>query len=423
MDIEQIAQEVDEAMPGFEIQPVAQFATDKPLSWIIKGVLPDADLAVLYGEPGCGKSFLALDMAAAIALGNSWQGNRTRKGRVVFVAAEGSAGLRRRFQAYAMAHKVDLATLDVHVVPQSIDLLAKKDPTILGCDLVAKLGSVDLVIIDTLAASMPGGDENSSGDMGSVLRNLKEFSAYTGAMVLLIHHAGKDATRGARGWSGLKAACDTEICVERNGDARTAKVSKLKDGDDGACYGFNLKSIPLGYDDDGDPISSCYVEFTSHGEIKAPRKPPRGTWELAVLKAATDLLMQSSLVTSDEVVKQAVIATPKPLPGERDRRGEYAYRALTTLVQKQYLILRDEKYIRLPHEPARGSHEAHAENSTPAARECRTNPPFRGVMRFRAEEGSVPHERVSSKDVVSESNTGDMPDETDPGDDFDAPKL
>ena len=421
MDIEQIAQEVDEAMPGFEIQPVAQFATDKPLRWIIKGVLPDADLGVIYGEPGCGKSFLALDMAAAIALGNSWQGNRTRKGRVVFVAAEGSAGLRRRFQAYAMAHKVDLAALDVHVVPQSIDLLAKKDPTILGCDLVAKLGSVDLVIIDTLAASMPGGDENSSGDMGSVLRNLKEFSVYTGAMVLLVHHAGKDATRGARGWSGLKAACDTEICVERNGDARTAKVSKLKDGDDGACYGFNLKSIPLGYDDDGDPISSCYVEFTSHGEVKAPRKPPSGQWSKAAYNAANGLLDRSSLVTVDEITNAVMDNTVAT--GDRDRRPELIRRAINTLITQGYFQLRDEYHIRIPQKSTCGINAEIVDSPSFSTKSIHNSPPYRGEVWKCGNGSNHPQNAFSGKDVVSKSHTGDMPDETDHGADFDAPKL
>ena len=76
--------------------------------WIIKHIFPRAELGVIYGESGCGKSFLALDMAMAITRGIDWQGYKTSKGRIVYVCAEGSQGFRNRLMAYSMHHSFNL---------------------------------------------------------------------------------------------------------------------------------------------------------------------------------------------------------------------------------------------------------------------------------------------------------------------------
>jgi len=62
--------------------------------WIIKTVLPQSELVVLFGESGSGKSFVALDLSMAVARGAPWRGHRTKQGRVVYIAAEGSIILR-----------------------------------------------------------------------------------------------------------------------------------------------------------------------------------------------------------------------------------------------------------------------------------------------------------------------------------------
>src|SRR5690606_7842012 len=111
-------------------------------------------------------------------------------------------------------------------------------------------GGADVVVIDTLAAAMPGGDENSGQDLGKVVDHCKFLHRQTGALVVLVHHSGKDQSRGARGWSGLRAAADAEIEVTRNGDYRVAAVTKMKDGADGATFAFKLKPVVLELDDD-----------------------------------------------------------------------------------------------------------------------------------------------------------------------------
>lgn len=334
---------------SFRVWSAEAFSQSEPQAWIVKDVLPHAELAVIYGESGSGKSFFMLDMMVAIARGMAWQGRRVRQGRVVIVAAEGVGGFRKRLLAYALHHQFSLTELDLGIVAQSPDLL-KNDDVYLGESIEAS-GGASVIVIDTLAASMPGGNENSSEDMGRVLRNCKRLHEHTGALVVLVHHAGKDAERGARGWSGLKAATDAEIQITRSMDRRIAKVSKLKDGQDGAEFAFNLRPIVLGNDAEGDVISSCVVNFDASLVESDKRKEPRGMWEKSVLRHAKAMLDKAESVPAKPVIERAIQEVPFDIEGkQRDRRSEYAWRALTKLGNDGYLIIKDNT-IRLPHEP------------------------------------------------------------------------
>jgi RecA/RadA recombinase len=201
----------------FKVIAATEFAKGKPLEWIVKGVLPRAGLAVIYGESGSGKSFWALDLVACIQQGVSWRGHKTRKGRGIMVVAEGVGGFRQRLNAYAKQNEVSLSVMP-GVIPDAPNLLDLEDTDALINQVLA-WGQTDLVVVDTLSATTPGANENAGEDMGKVLSHCQRLHKATekvwgegnGAMVVLIHHSGKDASRGARGWSGLKAAADVEI--------------------------------------------------------------------------------------------------------------------------------------------------------------------------------------------------------------------
>lgn len=235
--------------------------------WLIKGILPHAELGLLYGEPCAGKSFLALDMALAIGSGAPWREQfKTTRQTVVYIAAEGGRGIRKRLAAYVEYHESTLDTHDVYIIPDTPHLMDRADIAGLAKSLIHQIGSIGLIIVDTLAQSLVGGDENKGSDMTTALDNCRALGRATDSMVLLIHHAGKDVSKGARGWSGLKGAADVEFEVVLNESAegpqklRTFRVSKGKDFDatESSC-GFSLVSVPLGADSDGDPISSCVI--------------------------------------------------------------------------------------------------------------------------------------------------------------------
>jgi integrase len=97
-----------------------------------------------------------------------------------------------------------------------------------------------VIVLDTLNAATPGMDENASADMGKAIAATKRIREECGGLVILVHHSGKDATKGLRGHSSLHAALDTVIEVTRDGDRRCWKMSKAKDGRDGDEHQFQL---------------------------------------------------------------------------------------------------------------------------------------------------------------------------------------
>ena len=68
--------------------------------FLIEGLAETSSLALAFGDPGCGKSFLAIDIAECVANGVPFHGRRVRKGLVIYIAGEGHNGLKRRTSAW-----------------------------------------------------------------------------------------------------------------------------------------------------------------------------------------------------------------------------------------------------------------------------------------------------------------------------------
>ena len=181
--------------------------------WLIKRLLPANGLCVIYGPPGCGKSFLALHAVLHIASGSDYAGCAVRQDRVLYIAAEGQGGFGNRVKAAGKALEVpstlqfDLLTVapnlgreegDAEQLIQEIKAQAKKE----DAPLVA-------VVIDTVSRTMGGSDENSQG-MQAFVNNAGNVARELDCLVIAVHHTGRDEGRGMRGWSGLHGACDAE---------------------------------------------------------------------------------------------------------------------------------------------------------------------------------------------------------------------
>lgn len=243
---------------------------------------------------------------------------------------------------------MELAQLPA-VIADAPNLLEPKDAAALTHAIIAWVkaqGQVDVVVIDTLSATTPGGNENSGEDMGLVLSHCKFLSKETGALVVLIHHSGKDSTRGARGWSGLRAAADAEIEIIRNGDYRVANVTKMKDGTDGESFAFKLKVVPLGRDADGEEESSCVVEHVAatpatHGTGK---QKPGGRHQIAMLDILRTMA-PSGTVNYEDLVAGYVAKMPKGDDNMRPRRN--AQRAIEELIVKRLAHMHGEDRVSL----------------------------------------------------------------------------
>lgn len=316
----------------FAVLSATEFLQRKPARWIVKGVLPEAGLCVVYGDSGSGKTFFILDMVGAIARGIEWRGKRVRQGRVVYICAEGAGGFRNRMEAYAHQHGVALDALDIGVIPDAPNLLEKADVK----DLLAALtvfGKTDVIVVDTFAQAMPGGNENAGDDVGRALAHCKAIHKVTGALVILVHHSGKDSSKGARGWSGLRAAADAQIEIVRAGDDRAAVIDKQKDGGgEGDEYGFKLATVTIGLDEDDEDITSCVLEHVEAVPRSERKQDPKGTNEKLVLKLVEDLTQfGSDDVDANTLLEAAVARMLKDPDAKRDRRRELAARALEKL--------------------------------------------------------------------------------------------
>lgn len=311
----------------FRAVSLGEFTRGKPPAWIIKGILPQAELGVLFGESGSGKSFMALDMAVDIAIGASWRGLKTRQCRVGYVAAEGANGIRTRARAIATYRGLDIDQIPIAVIPEAPNIMERSD-AINVASSINKAGGADLIIIDTFAQVMPGANENSGEDVGQALRHCKDIHRETGALVLLVHHSGKDASRGARGWSGLRAAADVELEIIRSNDMRTIRVTKQKDGEDGAHLGFTLEPVSLGYDEDGDEITSCVVKHNDRGTAVKDYRG-LGINQMLFIKSLEELTGASNEWVSKEDLLEAVIKLMPP--EDKQDRSTSKQRAVKSL--------------------------------------------------------------------------------------------
>jgi AAA domain-containing protein/bifunctional DNA primase/polymerase-like protein/primase-like protein len=330
----------------FQVIPAHEFTQAGPVSWLVRNLLQRDGLGVLYGEPGSGKSFLVLDLSGAIARGAEWRGLPVTCGPVVYVVAEGAGGFRKRLEAYAQHHGVDLAALPIGVIADAPNFLRDDDRPIARA--VEAYGGAVLIVVDTLASVTPGGNENAAEDMGAVIGRCKRLQAETGAFVLLVHHSGKDSGRGARGWSGLRGAVDLEIEITRNGEDRAAKVTKQKDGEDGEAFPFRLSVVDLGPDAEGNPSTSCVVEHVDSMPEGAKRQPA-GTVQKIVYQVVRDF----GPCSVDDVLKMAVDRMVHD-PEKHDRRREHARRAIENLMTAKFLTRDHSGVLRLYGEVSAG---------------------------------------------------------------------
>jgi hypothetical protein len=258
------------AMSGrFQILTAEDLRVTKPLGWRVAGIFPLTGLGAIYGPSSSGKSFLALDMAAAIAEGvPTWFGRRITQSPVTYVALEGESGMSKRIEAWA-GHNGKRPSTQLRFITERLNLRDAADIEELGTTIVKHGGRNGVTIIDTLNRAAGGADENSSSHMGELIAGADRLKEITAGLVIIVHHTGKNQQAGLRGHSSLYAALDGAIEVSRDSQSRQWEVSKSKDDADGQPYTFELQSVTIGKDDFGEVITSCVVVDAS---TSSPRR-------------------------------------------------------------------------------------------------------------------------------------------------------
>ena len=224
--------------------------------WTVKHVVPAASIGMMFGGSGTFKSFIALDLALHVAHGLPWMGRQTVRGQVLYIAAEGGAGLWGRIDAWHRARNLKWQDAPLFVVPAAIDLTVDAWRVV---DAAQAIGACPaLVIVDTLSQTYSG-EENSANEMAAYLREIgMRFRALWACSVLLVHHTGHAATERPRGSSAIRANIDFLLGVFRDEKEMLATLScvKQKDGELFKDAMFSLKVMQLGHDVDNDEITS-----------------------------------------------------------------------------------------------------------------------------------------------------------------------
>lgn len=318
--------------------------------YLLKHLIDRRSLVLVYGESGSGKTFFSVDLALHVATGSPWRGRRMSQGLVMYLAVENPGSVRNRVYAWREHHKPEPGAPFV-IVDAPMDL---RDPKVEqaivdGYQLALREHHAEpgVIVIDTLSRAMPGADENSPEDMTALIGACDRIRSETGAAIVMVHHAGKDLARGARGHSSLKAAVDVEVEVRD----KVARVTKNRDGESGVEFPFALELVNLGADQDGDEVVTCVV--VDQPEQSRPRKlaQPSGGNQRAVYDAIRELaeergelsLGTSAIPKGVRIVKiEDVIerASPKVAADPKRKRGRIM-EAINGMVSKDVVGLHD----------------------------------------------------------------------------------
>ena len=261
---EKFAPEPEPKTGSWILTPQELKARAEDVEWLVKDLIPENSMGMIFGGSGTFKSFLAIDLAQHIVNGMDWTDKRTKAGSVVYVAAEGGAGISRRVedwhQQFGLAEMSDkFGTCTQPLLLNEVDQIQA-----LGDQIAALPEKPRLIIIDTLSQTFVG-EENSSSEISNYLRLInKEIRARFEATVIIIHHTGHNVSDRPRGSSALIANLDFLLGVYREDkESLYAKVQvvKMKDAEKTADLFFNMERVLIGRDKHGDELSSLVAKY------------------------------------------------------------------------------------------------------------------------------------------------------------------
>jgi len=243
---------------------------------LIQDMIVRKSQSMLFGDSNSGKTFYALSMAHSICEGVPFMGKQVEKGAVIYLATESPASVISRVQAIKDYHNCHMANLFIVQVPINFFTSDKHSTEVIA--LVKQVehdtgSKVNLIIGDTLARMTAGANENSGEDMVPILQRLDTVVYEANTAFLTIHHSGKDASRGARGSSTIRAHIDTEIYVVEENLQRTATITKQRElASKGVEIPFKLDVVEMGISKFGEQVSTCVAVFDDEERAQKVKK-------------------------------------------------------------------------------------------------------------------------------------------------------
>ncbi len=291
--------------------------------WLVHDHLVAESISVLFGPSGGGKTFVALDLALTVATGQKWLGaEAVETGYVVYATGEGLSGLARRISAWRAAHG-NPSLGRFRVLPVAVQFMQRDDLEQLRADLRTLPEAPKLIIVDTLARSMIGAEENSAKDMGLFLDGVEQMTREWHAHVLLVHHTGKNGEM-ERGTSALRGYVQTMLRLVGEDGTATLSCDKQKDG----AAPFEPHPLRLVPTDDG---TTCTIEVAARAGATAGELTSKAR---AVL-AALDANFLSEGATATEWMKVCAVPDSTFYSSRKQLLlGEYVVR-----IGKRYVLL------------------------------------------------------------------------------------
>lgn len=264
---------------------VALRAACRSKDWLVERLLGAGEASAWFGAPGDGKSVEVEDLGLHIAAGLPWHGRGVKRGAVVYFALERKQLVERRLLAFQIEHGIP----DIPFVVCGGSGLDFRDPNVIGHitevikEVEAETGEqVVLIIIDTLSRALAGADENSSKDMGAVIKATSILQDDGERHVLWVHHTPHGAER-LRGHGNLEGAIDTAVHVthDQGSNIRRATVTKANDSEEGEQVAFTLKSVTLSPDGTTAPVV-VPVEDAPKAAVKEKKAKSSAVTKLAI---------------------------------------------------------------------------------------------------------------------------------------------
>jgi hypothetical protein len=235
----------------FKTMAIGELMAMPPIKFLVDSLFTEHGFSVMYGPPGCGKTFLALDVALCVATGHQFHEMEVKQGAVLYIAGEGVGGLGKRVKAWIenRGAKVDEKQLPFHVLPTAVDFTNPAEVEKLKATiqvLEERAGGFSLIVVDTVARALLGADENSATDIGKFVKSCDVLKQTYNTALIGIHHSGKDGSKGMRGSSALLGAVDTSIQIKKSGAQITVTTEKQKDAEPAEDYFFEMQSAEVG---------------------------------------------------------------------------------------------------------------------------------------------------------------------------------
>lgn len=222
-----------------------------PRDWLIESVIERGSFFGIIGPAEAGKTFVAVDLASAVASGTQWLGMPANgSGKVVYLSSEASHSVVRRLAGWQVHHGVKTGA-NIFVPTVTAALTENSD---LVLDELEQ-ANPDLLIVDTWARATPGMNENSAEQVSETIRRLDILRSRTGCAIGIVHHV-TASTGKARGSTALNAAFDTEFTItpDEVPGVGSLRQSKVKDGVRSVNNSLNFHIVSTPADPSGDTV-------------------------------------------------------------------------------------------------------------------------------------------------------------------------